>query len=116
MTAGGSSRGIVVEPATVLDQIWKERCRQGKGNALHGTTRQGGSEGDALQRNATRGERQLAALPRPTAIARRYASTRISDEGIPRDVQRRTQRSKPSLIALKKLNEIQTLKYVNRSG
>ena len=36
------------------DRIWKERCRQSTGNALHGTTRQGGSEGDALQRNATR--------------------------------------------------------------
>jgi hypothetical protein len=100
------------------DQIWKERCRQGTGNALHGTSRQGGSEGDALQRNATRATAcgTDEANGESTGATHRRGYRRGYDEDIPCDVQRRTRRSKPSLIALKKLNEIQTLKYVNRSG
>ncbi len=102
------------------DRIGSGRSGAGKARATCCTAQHGKAEAKATHYNATRRERQLAALTRPTANRR---ALRIDEdigedigEDIPCDVQRRTQRSKPPLIALKKLNEIQTLKYVNRSG
>jgi hypothetical protein len=98
------------------DQIRSGRSGAGKARAMRCTAPHGKAEAKATHYNATRRERQLAALTRPTANHQALRIDEDIDEDIPCDVQHRTRRSKPSLIALKKLNEIQTLKYVNRSG
>ena len=116
-TAGGRAEafvGLWLNPNDCsADRIGSGRSGAGKARATHCTAQHGKAEAKATHYNATR---QLAALTRPTANRQALRIDEDIDEDIPCDVQHRTRRSKPSLIALKKLNEIQTLKYVNRSG
>ncbi len=102
------------------DRIGSGRSGAGKARAMRCTAQHGKAEAKATHYNATRRERQLAALTRPTANRQ---ALRI-DEGIDEDMTRifhatcNAERNAANRhgIALKKPNEIQTLKYVNRSG